>query len=142
MYAFSHLVGKRGGAYLGRLEQPKDKNSLVYLGDDYFNAHSDRYIIANSPEARNDPIGAFYLIKNRVEAETAINQLKNSNRQLSKFTIKYMVDHCPGWELMNEEQQVLSAHLYAMKNRADINGNNESFQYALSLLDNITMTEY
>lgn len=83
--------------------------------------HSDAHRIAVSQEGKNNPVMALSCISKGMDADRAIRLLSDSPRALSQFTIRKMQAVCAGWELMDAENQNMTAFSSSMASN-DANG--------------------
>lgn len=132
-YSFAHLSPDtpRAQGYAGRslmyrtaAASVSDENTT-----EHNRTHSDAHCIAESQEARNNPVYALTLIKLNVPHQSAIEQLTGSPRHLSQYTTQKMEALYPGWELLDDEDKNMAAFRYSTQN-SDRNGYTESLRAA------------
>ena len=132
-YSFAHLSPDtpRAQGYTGR--GLMYRHTTASVSDEYATEqsreHSDAHCIAESQEARNNPVYALTLIKRNVPHQSAIEQLTGSLRHLSRYTTRKMEALHPGWELLDDEDKNMAAFRYSTQN-SDRNGYTESLRAA------------
>lgn len=131
--SFAHLSPDtpRAQGYTGRslmygatVASVSDKNAT-----EHSRTHSDAHYIAESQEARNNPVYALSLIKRKVSYQAALKQLTGSPRHLSRYTTRKMEALHPGWELLDDEDKNMAAFRHSTQN-SDSNGYTASLRAA------------
>lgn len=132
-YSFAHLSPDtpRAQGYTGHGLMYRHTTASVSdeSATEHSRAHSDAHCIAESQEARNNPVYALTLIKRNVPHQSAIEQLTDSPRHLSRYTTRKMEALHPGWELLDDEDKNMAAFRYSTQN-SDSNGYTESLRAA------------
>ncbi|MDC9591814.1 hypothetical protein PSI23_21670, partial [Xenorhabdus sp. XENO-10] len=96
--------------------------------------HSKGHNVAVSEEAQNSPVLAVKLLRetdlhsNKIKAK-----LRNDPEALSKFTSKYMEEHDPSWEFLDDEEKAFKAMTFSVNN-GDANGYNQAKHHAVKAL--------
>lgn len=136
MFDFQHLNLPSYHAVLSAFPAPSDvsRGASTRSGDWPQGSHSDAHRIASSQEARNNPVLALRLIAQGKPADDAIAVLGSRARSLSSFTQRRMLQTCPGWELMDDEDQNQTAFTDSLTN-GDSNGYRAGFAAALRALE-------
>lgn len=131
-YSFAHLSPDtpRAQGYAGRRLMYRAAASVSDGPDtEHSRTHSDAHCIADSQEAKNNPVYALTLIKRNVPHQSAIEQLARSPRHLSRYTTRKMEALYPGWELLDDEDKNMAAFRYSTQN-SDSNGYTASLRAA------------
>ncbi|HCM62820.1 MAG TPA: hypothetical protein DIT05_09775 [Morganella sp. (in: Bacteria)] len=132
-YSFAHLLPDtpRAQGYTGRGLMYRHSTASVSNepATEHHRTHSDAHCIAESQEARNNPVYALTLIKRNVPHQSGIEQLTGSPRHLSRYTTRKMEALHPGWELLDDDDKNMAAFRYSTQN-SDGNGYTESLQAA------------
>lgn len=132
-YSFAHLSPDtpRAQGYAGRSLMYRAAAALVSEESDtgHSRTQSDAHCIAESQEAKNNPVYALALIKRNVPYQSAIEQLTGSPRHLSRYTTRKMEAQHPGWELLDDEDKNMTAFRYSTQN-SDSNGYTASLRAA------------
>lgn len=132
-YSFAHLSpdAPRAQGYSGRSLMYRAAAASVSEESDtgHSRTHSDAHCIAESQEAKNNPVYALALIKRNVPHQSAIEKLTGSPRHLSRYTTRKMEALHPGWELLDDEDKNMAAFRYSTQN-SDSNGYRESLRAA------------
>lgn len=132
-YSFAHLSPDtpRAQGYSGRGLMYSSTTASVSdeHATEHSRAHSDAHCIAESQEARNNPVYALTLIKRSVPRQSAIEQLTGSPRHLSRYTTRKMEALCPGWELLDDEDKNMAAFRHSTQS-SDSNGYTASLRAA------------
>ncbi|MDE9495515.1 hypothetical protein KKJ09_18470 [Xenorhabdus bovienii] len=105
--------------------------------------HSRGHNVAVSKEAENSPVLAAKLLRDTDLSSKKIKaKLQNEPEALSKFTGKYMEEHDPSWEFLDDEEKALKAMTFAVNNN-DANGYREAKDHAIKALKKMVepMTE-
>ncbi|MCC8368266.1 hypothetical protein J8V57_18865 [Xenorhabdus sp. PB61.4] len=96
--------------------------------------HSRGHNVAVSEEAKNSPVLAVKLLR---ETDLHSNKIKAKLRSepeaLSKFTSKYMEEHDPSWEFLDDEEKAFKAMTFSVNN-GDANGYNQAKHHAVNAL--------
>ena len=133
LYSFAHLSPDtpRAQGYTGRGLMYRHSTASVSNepATEHHRTHSDAHCIAESQEARNNPVYALTLIKRNVPHQSAIEQLTGSPRHLSRYTTRKMEALHPGWELLDDDDKNMAAFRYSTQN-SDRNGYTESLRAA------------
>lgn len=112
-YSFAHLSPDtpRAQGYAGRSLMYRAAAASVSEESDtgHSRTHSDAHCIAESQEAKNNPVYALALIKRNVPYQSTIEQLTGSPRHLSRYTTRKMEALHPGWELLDDEDKNMTA---------------------------------
>ncbi|MEQ1968478.1 hypothetical protein ABLA30_16005 [Xenorhabdus nematophila] len=96
--------------------------------------HSRGHNVAVSKEAENSPVLAVKLLRETDLSSKKIKaKLRNEPEALSKFTSKYMEEHDPSWEFLDDEDKALKAMTFAVNN-GDANGYNQARHHAVNAL--------
>ncbi|MET4876147.1 hypothetical protein L9G70_01575 [Morganella morganii] len=132
-YSFAHLSPDtpRAQGYAGRSLMYRAAAASVSEESDtgHSRTQSDAHCIAESQEAKNNPVYALALIKRNVPYQSAIEQLTGSPRHLSRYTTRKMEALHPGWELLDDEDKNMTAFRYSTQN-SDSNGYTASLRAA------------
>ncbi|HHQ6001664.1 TPA: hypothetical protein ACSRWF_003544 [Morganella morganii] len=132
-YSFAHLSPDtpRAQGYAGRSLMYRAAAASVSDGPatEHSRTHSDAHCIAESQEAKNNPVYALALIKRNVPHQSAIEQLAGSPRHLSRYTTRKMEALYPGWELLDDEDKNMAAFRHSTQN-SDSNGYTASLRAA------------
>ncbi|WP_051876030.1 hypothetical protein, partial [Xenorhabdus bovienii] len=96
--------------------------------------HSRGHNVAVSEEAQNSPVLAVKLLRETDLSSKKIKvKLQNEPEALSKFTSKYMEEHDPSWEFLDDEEKAFKAMTFAVNN-GDANGYNQARHHAVNAL--------
>lgn len=131
-YSFAHLSldTPRAQGYAGPSLMYRAAASVSdETATEHSRTHSDAHCIAESQEARNNPVYALTLIKRNVSHQSAIEQLTGSPRHLSRYTTRKMEALYPGWELLDDEDKNMVAFRHSTQN-SDSNGYTASLRAA------------
>lgn len=132
-YSFAHLSPgtPRAQGYAGRSLMYRAAAASVSNENatEHNRTHSDAHCIAESQEAKNNPVYALALIKRNVPYQSAIEQLTGSPRHLSRYTTRKMEALHPGWELLDDEGKNMAAFSHSTQN-SDSNGYTASLRAA------------
>lgn len=132
-YSFAHLSldTPRAQGYAGRSLMYRAAAASVNEESDtgHSRTHSGAHCIAESQEAKNNPVYALALIKRNVPYQSAIEQLTGSPRHLSRYTTRKMEALHPGWELLADEDKNMTAFRHSTQN-SDSNGYTASLRAA------------
>ncbi|KER03317.1 hypothetical protein LGZ99_06060 [Photorhabdus temperata] len=96
--------------------------------------HSRGHNVAVSEEAEKSPVLAVKLLRETDLSSKKIKaKLQNEPEALSKFTSKYMEEHDPSWEFLDDEDKAFKAMTFAVNN-GDANGYNQARHHAVNAL--------
>ncbi|MDC9596192.1 hypothetical protein [Xenorhabdus anantnagensis] len=96
--------------------------------------HSRGHNVAVSKEAENSPVLAVKLLRETDLSSKKIKaKLQSEPEALSKFTSKYMEEHDPSWEFLDDEEKAVKAMTFAVNN-GDANGYNQARHHAVNAL--------
>ncbi|MDC9591816.1 hypothetical protein PSI23_21680, partial [Xenorhabdus sp. XENO-10] len=96
--------------------------------------HSKGHNVAVSEEAQNSPVLAVKLLRETDLSSKKIRaRLQSEPEALSKFTSKYMEEHDPSWEFLDDEEKAFKAMTFSVNN-SDANGYNQARHHAVNAL--------
>ncbi|WFQ79519.1 hypothetical protein PXH59_18490 [Xenorhabdus sp. SF857] len=96
--------------------------------------HSRGHNVAVSAEAENSPVLAVKLLRETDLSSKKIKvKLQEEPEALSKYTSKYMEEHDPSWEFLDDEEKAFKAMTFSANN-GDVNGYNQAKHHAVKAL--------